>query len=251
MRRAQLLFLLFVLPHCAHVQRDDLTWVEVDGHWVVAQDTRHGCEGETLDRTEHRQLGGTVALEHRAASGFAGGARASLGSGVITSSTLPEADRSHYLLGSIGAWVGYDFRYWGVEGGLNFIFSDGALEDDIALPWIRVRGGPDHGAWFEASLGPRDGVFDGRFMALGAGFREGLFSGRAGFALLGRPIADAAGDVSLATDEEGLDPGAYVEASFALSPSFSLGFGAQLSVAPSGWLALRFGLPTWGDEVAP
>lgn len=252
MRRAQLLLLLFALPHCAHVEREsDRTWVEVDGHWVIAQDTRRGCEGESVDHTKHRQLGGSVAIEHQARSGFTAGGRVSLGSGVITRTTLEDADYSHYLLGSVGAWGGYDFRYWGVQGGINLLFTTGPLDEGIVLPWILTRLGTLDDAWFEAAAGPRDGIFDGRFLRLGTGFRFDRFSGRAGFAFIARAIRDPYDDgrgLDLAADARVFDPGGYVEASFDLTPSWSVGLGAQLSVAPSAWLALRFTLPSWADE---
>ncbi len=232
---------------CAIDRGASRTRVSVDGEYGYVGNRSYGCEGELLTEQFHHQVGGKAAVRYEHRHGFLAQVDGGLLYGKLASHFGFEPQARDYWMGTLGALVGYDFKYFGFDLGFTSYF-DGHGFESIGLPiWPRatLRAGVLEKLWGEIGVGPFDAPFDGRGMFLGLGLRQRFLDLRFGIAVLARPMMDLdMGDESSFTfgqlTNEGLDVSAYAMFNVQLGLGLGLDIGAYVAETPSFKLGLSY-----------
>ncbi|MCB9730173.1 MAG: hypothetical protein H6744_12770 [Deltaproteobacteria bacterium] len=239
---------LWLLPYCAHT-RAPRTVVTASGELIRVHDRAFTCEGDLVDEQVHQQAGGGVTVERELANGVQFGGSLEAVSGRMLEhrgSTQPVPGRTPYVIGSAGAQVGYDHRWFSVDAGARLYLASG--RELSAAPWLWARAGRMDRVWGELGVGPRRGAFDPVFFGFGAGFQAGLLGGSGGFAWIGRRYREQlepeeSSPAFASYRDRALDPAGYLELDLALNERTRLGVRAIVGHQPSGRLTLRFAFP--------
>lgn len=260
--------LALIAANCTPVpHREDRGVLTGELFYSDAVSAERGCEGEVLERQQHRALGVAARGEMQTTGGASAGVVLRLARATLEAydgeEALVDGPRS-YGLGALGFHAGKDWAYVGASGGLSVAALLDA-EDAVVLTYAQVRLGRLDAVWMEATAGTYDPLFYVNWLGWGAGIRRGdtlrLRVGLTAHAKVSRDVLDSPADTEggqppLETDGiaplvlgidgggwfDTVERGAYIDLRVLASEAgWGVDLGTLIAAEPSFRLGLSYG----------
>ncbi len=231
-------------------RRSSRTQVTVSGGYAQATQNHYGCGGELISSETQLQASGSAEVLHENEAGWMAGLEVSAqraevqqvrASGQLALEGTSEHPLTTYWQRAATVRLGWDFAYFGFDGGASF-YTQGTT----ASPYLALRGGSIHNGFYaELQGGSRHPLWDPTLVSAGVHFRDERF--RAGLALAStarRMLTHHVNNGALVTD--GYQWGSVLNGG---DPAV-IGYA---EVWPQSNAAIRFtgvGAETWGATIS-